>query len=167
MSNDLHDAARAGPSQRGAEAGVAIGTAVFALVIIGGSIKAGIGWGDEGPKAGFFPFYVGIAILIASAVNFFHGLAGPRGERFADWGQLRQVLSIVVPTAVYVAVMPWIGIYVSSALLIAFFMKRLGDYGWPLIGSIAVGMPLGTFMVFERWFLVPLPKGPVEYWLGF
>ena len=36
--------------------------------------------------------------------------------------QLRQVLSVVIPTAVYVAVMPCIGIYVSSVLLIAFFM---------------------------------------------
>src|SRR3972149_2782960 len=112
MSNDLHHAARAGPSQRGAEIGVAVGTAVFALIVMGGSIKAGIGWGDEGPKAGFFPFYVGIAILIASVVNFLQGLAGPRGDRFADWGQLRLVLSVVIPTAVYVAGMPLVGRYV-------------------------------------------------------
>ena len=30
-----------------------------ALIVIIGSLKVGIGWGAEGPKAGFFPFYVG------------------------------------------------------------------------------------------------------------
>ena len=74
---------------------------------------------------------------------------------------------MVVPAAIYVAVIPWIGIYVSSMLLIAFFMRRLGNYGWHYIAAIAVCVPLLTFVVFERWFLVPLPKGPIEAWLGF
>jgi hypothetical protein len=24
-----------------------------------------------------------------------------------------------------------------------------------------------TFLIFEKWFLVPLPKGPIEDYLGF
>ena len=167
MSKNVQGAGRRGPSQRGAETGVAIGMAVFALIVIGGGIQAGIGWGVEGPRAGFFPFYVGVAIMLASVVNFFQARTEPADDRFASWGQLRQVLSVVVPTAVYVAIIPWIGIYVSSVLLIAFFMKRLGNYGWHLIGAIAVGVPLAAFLVFEKWFLVPLPKGPLEDWLGY
>ena len=131
--------------------------AIFALIVIFGSIQAGIDWGIEGPKAGFFPFYVGLAILIASAVNFIQARAEPAEDRFAGWGQLRQVLSVVVPAAVFVTIIPWIGIYFSSFLLIAFFMKRLGNYGWHLIGTISVCVPLIAFFVFERWFLVPLP----------
>jgi hypothetical protein len=168
MSDNVHGAGRhGGPTQRHVEYGVAIGMAVFAGIVIVGSIEAGVGWGVEGPRAGFFPFYVGIAILIASVVNFIHARAVSAERSFADWGQLRQVLSVVVPTAVYVTIIPWIGIYVSSTLLIAFFMKRLGNYGWQLIAPIAIGVPLLTFIVFERWFLVPLPKGPIEDWLGF
>jgi hypothetical protein len=167
MSEEVRGDARSGPSQRGVEIGVAIATAVFALIVIVGSIQAGIGWGDEGPKAGFFPFYVGIAILISSIVNLMQAITVPRFERFAEWGQLRQVLAVVVPTAVYVGIIPWLGIYISSMLLIAFFMRRLGNYGWGLIALIAVGVPLVAFVVFERWFLVPLPKGPIEAFLGF
>jgi hypothetical protein len=167
MNENLRGLARSGPSQRGVESGVAIATAIFALIVIVGSIQAGIGWGDEGPKAGFFPFYVGLAILIASVFNFVQARGEPAEDRFADWGQLRQVLAVVVPTAVYVAIIPWIGIYISSALLIVFFMRRLGNYGWHLIVPLSIGIPLLTFVVFERWFLVPLPKGPVEAWLGF
>jgi hypothetical protein len=167
MNDNVHEESRAGLRQRGVETGVAIATAIFALIVIAGSFQAGIDWGLEGPKAGFFPFYVGLAILIASVVNLVRARAEPPDDQFADWGQLRKVLSVVAPTAVYVAIIPWIGIYVSSLLLIAFFMKRLGNYGWHLIAAISFGLPLVTFMVFERWFLVPLPKGPIEAWLGY
>ncbi len=168
MSDDVHGAgSEGGPSQRRLEYGVAITIAVFALIVIYGSIQAGTGWGAEGPMAGFFPFWVGIAILIASVFNFLQARGVPSSARFADWDQLRKVLSVVVPTAVYVAFVPWIGIYFASCFLIAFFMKRLGDYGWRMIAPIAVGVPLLAFVVFERWFLIPLPKGPIEAWLGY
>jgi putative tricarboxylic transport membrane protein len=158
----------AGPTHRSVEIGVAIFVAVFALIVIAGSIQAGIGWGAEGPKAGFFPFYVGLLILISSVVNFYHAVQeGKGGPLFADWGQLRQVLSVLIPTAIYVALIPWIGIYVASILLIAVFMRWLGKYGWAMVAAIAVGLPVVTFMIFEKWFLVPLPKGPVEALLGF
>ena len=28
--------------------------------------------------------------------------------------------------------------------------------------AIAIGVPVAIFVVFEVWFLVPLPKGPLE-----
>ena len=74
---------------------------------------------------------------------------------------------MLVPTAIYVAVIPWIGIYVASGLLIAVFMRWLGQYGWSMVAAIALGVPIVTFLVFEKWFLVPLPKGPIEAYLGF
>jgi hypothetical protein len=46
-------------------------------------------------------------------------------------------------------------------------MKWLGRYQWPQILAISIGVPLVTFAIFERWFLVALPKGPIEDLLGF
>ena len=82
-------------------------------------------------------------------------------------GQLGKVLSMLVPTTIYVALIPWIGIYVASMLLIAVFMRWLGRYGWGRIAAIAVGVPVVTFIIFEKWFLVSLPKGLIEELLGF
>ncbi|MGE5773858.1 MAG: tripartite tricarboxylate transporter TctB family protein [Hyphomicrobiales bacterium] len=148
--------------------GVAAFMAILALIGMYGSIKVGIGWGDEGPKAGFFPFYVSVAVLISCAVNIFKVfLSSDDGELFAEWGQIRQVLSVVVPTAIYVALIPYIGIYVASALLIAAFMKWLGKYHWVTSIAVAVVVPILTFLMFEIWFLVPLPKGPLENFLGY
>jgi hypothetical protein len=168
MTDDSQGARSGGPAQRSVEIGVAAAVALFALIIIWGSIQAGIGWGAEGPKAGFFPFYVGLLILLSTAINFAQIMrAQSEGGLFADWGQLRQVLSVLVPTTIYVALVPWIGIYVASMLLIGVFMRWLGRYGWGMIAAVAVGVPVVTFIIFEKWFLVSLPKGLIEELLGF
>lgn len=156
----------AGPLHKTVEAGVTLAIALFGLIVIAGSVKAGINWGAEGPRAGFFPFYVGIAIVASSAVNLWNVLQEHDKGLFAEWGQLRQVLSVVVPTAIYVGVMPFTGLYLASMVFIAWFMRWLGKYSWPMVLAISIGMPVVTYLIFERWFLVPLPKGPVEEWLG-
>ncbi len=46
-------------------------------------------------------------------------------------------------------------------------MKRHGNFGWPMLAGVSIGVPLSLFMLFERWFLVSLPKGPIERLLGF
>jgi putative tricarboxylic transport membrane protein len=155
-----------GPSQRTMEIGVAVAMLVFAGIVIYGALLAGINWGAEGPRAGFFPFYIGLMILAASLFNLARVLLDPPKRLFAEWGQLRQVVSVIVPLAVYVALVPWLGLYVSSLLLIAVFMKWLGRYGWGLVAALAIGVPAAAYVMFEKWFLVPLPKGPIEDLLG-
>ena len=155
-----------GPSHKAVEAGVTLMIGLFGAIVVYGSVKAGINWGAEGPRAGFFPFYIGIFIIVSSVINLWNLMREETNGLFAEWGQLRQVLSVLIPTAIYVAVMPFIGLYVSSMLFIAAFMRWLGKYNWLAVAGIAVGMPLITYFVFEKWFLVPLPKGPLEAWLG-
>jgi putative tricarboxylic transport membrane protein len=166
MSEASHDTGR-GPYQRQVEIGVAGATALFAIVVMIGSMQVGINWGVEGPKAGFFPFYVGLTILISSGVNLWRTLAETDPEWvFASWSQLRSVMSVVLPTAVYVGSLPYLGIYLTSMILIGGFMRWLGRYSWPLIAAVSIGVPFVTYITFEKWFLVPLPKGPIENWLG-
>ncbi len=156
----------AGPKQRAVEAGTALLIALFGVVVIIGSVKAGINWGAEGPRAGFFPFYIGLLIVVASAINLLHVLRSGDEGLFAEWGQLRQVMSVVIPTAIYVGAMPFTGLYLASLLFIGYFMRWLGKYRWVTVLGVAIGMPIITYFIFERYFLVPLPKGPIEEWLG-
>ena len=156
-----------GPSHKSVEVGVAALVVLFGALAIVGSISAGIGWGAEGPRAGFFPFYIGVAIVISGAVNMWTALRPDApGGIFAEWSQLRQVLSVVIPATIYAFAVGYIGIYVSSAIFIAWFMRWLGKYSWSTVAAVAIGMPLVVYFVFEKWFLVALPKGPIEQWLN-
>jgi len=146
--------------------GVALFIMALGAITMFGSLSVGIGWAAEGPQSGFFPFYVGLMIVIASAINFLRASGIARGRQFAEWGQIAQVRKVVIPMAIYVAAVPWIGIYVASGLLIAGFMRWLGRYGWLMTVAIGVAMPILIYVTFETWFLVPLPKGPLEDLLG-
>jgi putative tricarboxylic transport membrane protein len=161
MSDTSH-AAASGPSHRGVEIGVAIAMIAFGAIVIAGSLQVGIGWGPEGPKAGFFPFYLGVSIILASAMNLLAATTQDPRKVFADWSQLRSVLSVVIPTTIYVVAVPFTGIYVASLVLIAVFMIWLGRYSVALSAAISIGTVVAIYFMFEKWFLVPLPKGPIE-----
>jgi len=80
--------------------------------------------------------------------------------------ELKKILTVLVPTTIYVALIAFLGLYVASTLYIAYFMRRLGEYSWLTIVPVAAGVSIAFFLVFEIWFQVPLPKGPLEAALG-
>jgi hypothetical protein len=155
-----------GPRQRAVEMGVALFVLALGVITMFGSLQVGIGWAAEGPQSGFFPFWVGLIVVLASVVNLLRAMAISPAKLFAEWSQLAQVRKIIIPMAIYVAAIPLLGIYVSSALLVAGFMRWIGRYKWPLTLCIAIALPVLTYVTFEKWFMVPLPKGPLEDWLG-
>jgi putative tricarboxylic transport membrane protein len=140
----------------------------LALLVIADSLRVGIGWADDGPRSGYFPFYIGLILAGASGALMVQQLRRWRAAdpAFASRGQLKSVLAVLLPMAVYVALIGLVGIYLASALLIGAFMRRHGRYRWSLVAAVAVGVPLLVYFVFERWFLVLLPKGPLENLLG-
>jgi hypothetical protein len=166
----IEAAAERGPSVKGMETATAVALMTMGGIAIMDSLRVGAGWSSDGPQSGYFPFWLGIILVAASLVNLAVALKpSPKteGALFATWPQLRMVASVLIPTAVYVAVIPFAGIYVSSALLIAFFMIRFGEFrsvvSFPS-GALAAGV---AFAIFELWFLVALPKGPLETYLGY
>ena len=169
MNDGVGDRSRAEVSVRWPEAIVAAGLMGVALMVIADSLRVGIGWADDGPRSGYFPFYIGLLLLAASGWTLATQLLRWRRTSavFAERAQLRMVLAVLWPMGVYDGLIFGLGIYVASVVLIAYFMRRYGRYGWPLIGAVSVGVPLVFFLIFERWFLVPLPKGPLERLLGF
>ena len=155
--------------ERGPELAVAALLMLIAALVIIDSVRVGIDWADDGPRAGYFPFYIGVLLLASSATVFVSTLLrwGKNQALFAQREQLATVFAMLVPMTVYIIAMVWLGIYLPSALLIGYFMRRYGKFGWLPAVSVSIAVPLAFFIVFERWFLVPLPKGPIENLLGF
>jgi hypothetical protein len=155
--------------ERGPELAVSALLMLFAALVIKDSLRVGIDWADDGPKAGYFPFYIGLLLLASSTTTFLSTLLswGKNHALFAEREQLATVFAMLIPTTLYIIAMVWLGIYLPSALLIGYFMRRHGKFGWLPAVSVSIAVPLAFFIVFERWFLVPLPKGPIENLLGF
>jgi len=143
----------------------------FILVVVGGivvfdSVRIGFGWGTDGPASGFLPFWLGV-ILIGTAIAIaVQAAAKTDGTVFVTRAQLGPVLKVLVPAAALVLFTQLIGLYVSSAIYLALYMRWIGRHRWTAIAGVAIGVPVVTFLIFEKWFLVPMPKGPFETWLG-
>ena len=148
---------------------VALFLMALAVLVITDSMRVGAGWGDDGPKAGYFPFYIGILLLASSGWVALTTLLQWRKltQSFVEREAFAGVLAVAWPSLLYVALVAVMGIYISSIALIAYFMKRHGKYGWAATAAVSVGVMAVFFVVFEKWFLVPLHKGPIEAMLGF
>jgi hypothetical protein len=159
---------RAALRSKTAELAVAALFFLLGAVVIYDSMRLGAKWAADGPQAGYFPFYVGLIICVSSLVNIVRALrlTGPYNKVFVQTGQLKLVLAVLVPAAAFVALVGWIGIYVSGILFIGFFMRWLGKYAWWKLAAVSFGVSATFFLIFEVWFKVPLPKGPVEAVLG-
>jgi putative tricarboxylic transport membrane protein len=159
---------------------------LVALVLLGGSavviydsVRLGFGWREgEGPAPGYFPFWVAVILGVSSFINLVGALRGHgAGEIFVSLRPLGRVLAVLVPSLVYVALIggitlgplevPGLGIYAASAIFIFAFMIAVGRENPLKALAVSVLVPVALFLMFEKWFLVPLPKGPLEAWLGY
>lgn len=157
-------------STRTMEIVVALLLLAAAAITIADSLRLGIRWREiDGPGAGYFPFYIGVILAASSLVLLLRAAFDRRGaaQAFVSKPAFRQVLAVLVPLIVYVAAIGVIGIYLASAVFIALFMWYFGRYS-PLRGAaIGIAVSVALFLMFEIWFLVPLPKGPVEEFFGY
>ena len=158
-------------SNRTMEIAVSVALMAVASVVMISSYQLGAGWAqDVGPDSGYFPFYVALIMFIASGITLLKDLLQRRpggGGMFVTHRELIMVLQVLIPTTIFVILAVYIGIYISMALFIGFFMIWHGRY--PIYKTLPVMLlvPIVIFIVFEVWFLVPLPKGPFEAWLGY
>ena len=137
---------------------------IIGVVVMFEARRLGAGWTSDGPGAGYFPFYIGLILCVSSLGVIYQSLSAKTRDEgaFVDREQMGRVLSVLLPAAVYVLAIWFLGIYVASALYIALFMIILG--GYPRVKSVVLAVIVVSvfFMMFEVWFKVPLYKGTLE-----
>ena len=159
---------RSAASVKAVEIGIAVAIFLFGALVVFDSYRLGARWGDDGPQPGYFPFYIGVLICLSGATILARALRNSTlaGESFVSREELKKILTVLVPTVVYFGMIAYLGFYAASTLYIAYFMWRLGEYPWIKIVPVSVGVSVFFFLIFEVWFQVPLPKGPLEAALG-
>lgn len=148
---------------------IALALGIWGTIVMMDSRRMGAGWADGAPESGFFSFYIGLILTVAAVFALWRAWRHrPDLLRTAVTGrEFRLVLSVFIPTVVLVAAVGWLGIYAASALYLLWFMLTLGRFGWAKGLLVSVLFTAALFAVFELWFRIPLPKGPLETMLGF
>jgi putative tricarboxylic transport membrane protein len=135
-------------------------------VVLYDAARLGIGWGHEGPRSGFVPFWLGLLLVVLTGVIAIRSWRSTPTRPFITRAQSRPVLVVLAPAVGLVLLTEAAGLYLAAAVYLSLYMRLVGRHSWLLVAAIATALPVVTYVVFERWFLVPLPKGPVEAWLG-
>lgn len=151
-------------SRRSLEAATASLTGAFGATVMVSSLDNGISWTSSGVESGTFPFITGTIIVAASFYNLVHGWLRGKGIS-ATRDDLRRSAALFLPAAVYVALIPLLGMYVASAGYLFATLRFQSGLKSVRSALIAVVASVALYLVFERAFQVSLPHGWLGVWL--
>lgn len=115
------------------------------------------------PGLGFFPFWLSVFALVASAVVVVNAFRRPGSQdRPVQWPKgigLRRIGLTFVAFLIYAYLVTLAGFILSTAAFMLFMSRMLGSRRW--ISSVAVSAltAVGLFLVFKVWLKADLPTG--------
>ena len=141
---------------------------LVAAIALRETLHLSIGWGDTGPRAGFFPFWLAVILAGSCLFTLVQGLRQRQTpEPFLRREALRSVLTVLLPIGGAFILIEVVGFYFTALLYLLGYMRWTGRHAWTTTLLISLLFPVFIFFVFERWFLVPLPKGLLEAYTSF
>lgn len=148
---------------RKAEIWVSLAFVFLGVIVIADSIRLGFMWGMSGPESGFFPFYLGVGVVISSAIVFSNAFTLYKkegaGKPLMPPGAIKPILWVLIPSAAMVAITELVGLHIAAALFLAFYMRVVGKIGWTTTLLVGIISPLLLYVIFDKLFLIPLPQG--------
>jgi putative tricarboxylic transport membrane protein len=169
MSSETEQSAHDPPVARSRSVDIVVSLLLFGLAAVLGwdAQRIGASWADDGPQAGYFPFYLALILGAASLYGFVTAVLDRSRAPFVTREQLARVMQVFVPTLVFCMLMQVLGLYVASFLLIAGFMWWIGGIAiWKSVLTSFL-FTAAMFLTFEIAFNVIMPKGPLEAAFGY
>src|ERR1051325_10160600 len=103
------------------------------------AVRLGFGWGADGPQSGFFPAWLAIIMIASCGIIMLQAARSNDAKPFVSREQLKPVMQVLWPAAAAVALMHFVGLYVASAIYMAFYMRWVGRHSWTVVLLIAIG----------------------------
>lgn len=141
------------------------------IIIMYDSIRLGFGWGLSGPRSGFHPFIMSLIVIIGCLIVIAQAIArkgvSSSSKPFIPKGAIKPVLYVVVPAIIMVILTEYIGLYIAAGLYLAVYMRWIGRHRWGTVILLSIIVPLSTYFLFDKLFLVPMPRGILGDIFGF
>jgi putative tricarboxylic transport membrane protein len=139
---------------------------LFALFIGFESRKYPVGAIDN-PGPGFLPLLLGVAMAVmAVALAVTVWTNGDDRVRRPFWPEREGLSKVSLTFAVillFTALLEVTGYMVNIFFLFLVLLGPIGRQKWTLSISIATGATLACYLLFDKWLMIPLPRG---IWFG-
>lgn len=139
---------------------------ILAAVIIWAALRLPYG-NIHNPGPGFFPLWLGVILGGMSIALFVQTARGKESERTlrdileedVRWGKVLLVLAVLI---LYGFLMDYLGFLVVTFLMMVVLLRFIEPQPWKVVLGWALGGSAGSYLIFEVWMKLRLPKG----WLG-
>ncbi len=134
-------------------------------------VRLGVGWGMEGPRAGFWPFLMAAIMIVGSVIILVQAVrrkgVSKSSKPFMPREAIKPVLKCAIPATAMVVLTEFIGLYIAAGLFLAVYMRWIGRHRWVTVLILSIGIPAVSYIVFDKFFLIPMPEGSLKGLLGF
>jgi len=108
-----------------------------------------------------------LALIVALVVRVVRRLAAGRatlsfGHLIGPWPHGRQRIGIVVLCALFIALLPWLGLTLGLFVLTSALMFLLGAGSWRAIVVASGAVSVSAYLLFVVFLNTRMPHGPVE-----
>jgi len=135
---------------------------LFGAFLIFESRKYSMGTIDN-PGPGFLPFLLGIAIgLMSVALMIKVWKRVKTQDQTTSWpkrGGLIKVSLIFIVIVLFTALLEITGYIINIFVLFLILLRPVGKQKWIWTLSISIGATVGSYLLFDRWLMLPLPRG--------
>ena len=129
------------------------------ILVCYGATQLSVGSVSE-PGPGFIFFWLGLILVILSLAAFAESLRSSesivQGGKEMNWVKIALVLLSLL---LYAFFLERLGFVLTTFLLLGFLLGWIERANWTRSLGVATGAALGSFVIFELWLKIRLPKG--------
>ncbi|MGZ6124979.1 MAG: tripartite tricarboxylate transporter TctB family protein [Myxococcales bacterium] len=143
---------------------MALGVIAFAVAVMVQAAVVGATWVDGQAGAGFFPFWLGVLLVVCGAIVLVQAArTSPGGAKFFhDRTGLMSVVKVTATAAGMLALTYLIGFRLASIAYLFVYLRFIGKHRWPAVIVMSLLIPISGYYLFERVLQVALPRGIFE-----
>lgn len=125
----------------------------------------------EGPGGGFLPFWLSLGIAAVALMVLIQSLLSARRDEsdtagagvFMSREGLRDLMRVGLPGMIMILLIGVISVYFSAALFIFYCLFLVGGHNLKTSLGVSIGVPVVVYYIFEKFLIIPLPKGYAEF----
>ena len=137
---------------------------VFSIYVIIESKKMPPEMPGSGLGPGVLPFWLGVGLLVLSVILIIQSVKDTKPDmKIFSISEAVSVGIMFAAMVIYIILMSVMGFGLATLMLVAFLVRRIGNYAWWKCGATGIIVSVVSVYLFRILLDMPLPTGLVGF----